>query len=770
MPSPALRRHCGLVAALVPLGLAGATSARGQTADTTATLPVAGAAADTSFTPNEKPTLHIPRITEPIRVDGELAELGWSLAARATNFSENFPKEKGKPMVDTEAWVAYDDENLYVAFVAEDDPNKVRANLRDRDQIFQEDFVGIMLDTYGSATWAYEIFCNPLGVQGDLRWTRNNEDEKFDIIFHSKGKVTANGYQVEMAIPFSSIRFPNRSEQSWRATFWRTHPRDSRRQYTWAATSRDEPCWPCQWGTLEGIRGVKPGSRLDLLPAIVASQYGVRLNPTAPNSSVDMEAAKAEASLNARYAITSSFQGEAALNPDFSQVESDASQVSVNTTFAIIYPEKRPFFLEGNDLLETPIDAVYTRSINNPSVAGRLTGRPTRLGAAYIAARDEDSPYILPFEEGSVFVPAGPSVSNIARVQRNVLEDSNLGLLLTDRRRDGGGSGTVYGGDGRLRFLKDYAFEFQVLGSHTEEPNDTTLTAGVGSATFDSGKHTVAFDGESYAGNATYLSLEKSGRYIEVNLDYWAYSPTFRAENGAVTRNDYRQGNGWTGYFIRPEKGFFDLILPNVDAGKVWNWSGTPKDEWVRPELFARFKGQTDAYVAYLWSTERFHDVEFTGIRRFQSYVNSRFSNPLALGVFFQTGKTIARRVDPPVLGDGIYAEGWGTIKPLVQLVLEPSVVYQTLDHPDGSNIFEGYILRVRTQYQFTRELFLRLIVDYDGFGDVLSIEPLVSYKLNPFTVGYLGSTHAAWRADPGLDLEEQERQIFAKIQYLFQM
>ena len=130
----------------------------------------------------------------------------------------------------------------------------------------------------------------------------------------------------------------------------------------------------------------------------------------------------------------------------------------------------------------------------------------------------------------------------------------------------------------------------------------------------------------------------------------------------------------------------------------------------------------------------------------------------------------IARRVDPPVLGDLVYGEAWGTIKPITRLVFEPSVIYQTLDNPDGSNIFEGYILRVRTQFQFTRELFLRLIVDYDGFGDALSVEPLLSYKLNPFTVGYLGSTHAARRADPSLDMEEQERQYFAKLQYLFQM
>jgi hypothetical protein len=609
-------------------------------------------------------------------------------------------------------------------------------------------------------------------VQGDLRWSRDTEDERFDIVYYTKGRVTETGYQVEMAIPFSSIRFPNRQEQSWRATFWRTHPRDSRRQYTWAAITKGEPCWPCQWGTLEGIRDVRPGSRLDLLPGVVASRYGLRQDPTAadPDPSLDMEDIKAEAFLNARYAFTSSFLGEATLNPDFSQVESDAAQVSVNTTYALIYPERRPFFQEGRDLLETPIDAIYTRSINNPSVAARLTGRPSRWGAAYVGGRDEDSGYILPFQEGSVFVPAGPSYSNIARLQRTLLEDSYLGALFTDRRRDGGGSGTVYGGDGRLRFFKDYAFEFQALGSYTVEPDDSSLSTYIPDTTFADGRYTADFDGEEYGGSSAYVSLEKSGRYIEVNLDYWAYSPTFRTENGSVTRNDYRQGNGWTGYFIRPGKGFFDLVLPNVDLGKVWNWDGAPKDEWLRPELYASFKGQTEAHVAYLWSNENFRNTRLPGIRRFQGYANSRFSNPLALGTYFETGKFVARRVDPPVLGDGVYLEAWGTIKPLMQLVLEPSFIYQTLDYPDGANIFDGYILRVRGQYQFTRELFFRLIVQYDKFEDVLSLEPLLSYKLNPFTVGYLGSTHSAWPPDGSTDLQEQERQVFAKLQYLFQM
>jgi len=206
-----------------------------------------------AFQPNVKPAIDIRRASGPIQIDGDLSDAGWADAARAKNFTEIRPGDQTKPPVETESLVAYDDANLYVAFLAHDDPKSIRATLQDRDAIWQDDFVGIMLDTYGDGAWAYEIFANPLGIQSDARWTSQNEDDGFNIIYQSKGKVTAAGYQVEMAIPFSSLRFPDKAVQNWRITFFRTHPRDSRRQYSWSTVSRDNPCFPCQFGTITGI-------------------------------------------------------------------------------------------------------------------------------------------------------------------------------------------------------------------------------------------------------------------------------------------------------------------------------------------------------------------------------------------------------------------------------------------------------------------------------------------------------------------------------------
>jgi hypothetical protein len=726
------------------------------------------------FVPNHRPTLHVPPAREAIVIDGDLSDAAWQYAGRAVNFSENYPGERTKPPVKTEAWVTYDKANLYIAFVAyDDDPSAIRASLRDRDQIFQDDFVGIILDTYGDASWAYEIFANPIGVQGDLRWTQNSEDSRFDIVYHTDGKITEEGYQVEMAIPFSSLRFPNKPQQEWRATFWRTHPRSSRAQYTWAATDRDDPCWPCQWGTLSGISNVKPGSKLDLMPGVTASQYSFRTDSEDPFSSIEDETVDADLSLNVRYAFSTAITGEAAVNPDFSQIESDVAQIDVNTTFALFFPERRPFFQEGGDLLSSYADVIYTRSINDPLGAVRLTGRTSRTGFAYIGARDQNSAALLPFEEFSSFVEIGQTYSNIFRLKQNVLEDSHLGLQATNRRYDIGGSGSVGGFDGRIRFLNNYSLAFQGMASHTEEPFASYLTdEDLEGETFDGGRYTATFDGEEFWGHGFYANLGRSARHWRFDLGYREYSPTFRADNGFITQNDFRRTAFWTGYMVQPENpGLLVRFQPQLSMGREWNFDGLRKDEWLEPQFWMELKGQNQIWMGYLMSAENFSRIEFKGIRRLMLNFNSNFSDPLRFGFWTAIGTSIARNEDPPVLGEGFDFEFWGTIKPMQQLIFEPLLNYSKLSNPNGGpEIFNGYIFRLRTQFQFSRPLFLRLIVQYNEFDDILSVDPLLSYKLNPFSVAFIGSSHNYQDLDGKTGFQQQDRQFFAKLQYLFQM
>ncbi|MGH7545376.1 MAG: DUF5916 domain-containing protein [Gemmatimonadota bacterium] len=727
--------------------------------------------ADEAFQPILKPTLQVTRAVAAIVVDGDLADPGWVGAARATGFSENWPDEMGRPSVESEVWVTYDDRHLYLALIAYDEPSGIRASLRDRDEIWSDDYFGILLDTYGDATWAYFLFANPLGVQGDTRYdVSGGEDDGFDIIYYSEGKITDDGYRIEMAIPFASLRFPDRDVQTWRATFWRTRPRGSREQHTWAAMSRDSPCFLCQFGTLTGMQGVKPGGALELLPSLVLSEAGSLRDADDPDSGFDNGSLDAEPSLSARYAFSSGLTAEAALNPDFSQVESDAGLIDVNTTFALFFPERRPFFQEGSDLFSSYFTAVYTRQINDPQFATKLVGRHGATSVAYLLARDEHSPLLLPFEERSFLGLAGKSLSNVVRARRGVGDNSYLGAIFTDRRLEGNdGAGTVGGVDGRLGFLKNYQFEFQALGSHTQEPNDTSLTSGVNGLTFDRGKYTAAFDGESFSGYATYTSLERSARFWNFDFDYWASSPTFRADNGFETQNDFRRVSMWQGLNVYPKTSLIDEIGGGVFLQRTWNFDDVRKREVAEPSIWMGLTGQTFVNFWYTLGSERFRGIEFGDTKRWGFFGRTAFSEPLRLEVFVSHGRRIARFQDPPIMGEGTDVETFWTITPTARLVIQPSLRFSQLRELNGGpTLFRGYILRTRTSVQFNRELFVRIIVQFNDFSETLSIEPLLTYKLNPFTLFYIGSTLGYDDYDTPDRLAPTSRQFFAKFQYLF--
>jgi hypothetical protein len=689
------------------------------------------------------------------------------------------------PPVTTEVLAAYDSDNFYLAFIATDDPASLRASFRDRDEVYRDDYVGILFDTFGNNEWYYELFVNPLGIQMDLRWTNGfGEDMSFDVVWYSDGRITDTGFQVEMAIPFSSLRFPNTQSQNWNATFWWNSPRDSRRRYSWAAISQDEPCFPCQFGTLTGIENVSPGSPIELLPSLVGFQAAEIADD--PNEGLQNDKVDGQASLGMKYSFTSNLSAEATFNPDFSQIESDVGQIDVNTTFALFFPERRPFFQEGSDLFQTWIDAVYTRSINDPVFATKATGRLGRTSVAYISARDDHSPLVIPLEEGSEVLEAEKSTTNIFRVRNSIGDDAFIGGLVTDRRLDGGGSGTVFSSDLSFRFLKNYRLEVQGLGSYTREPENESLNEDLPDTTFDGDAHTVALDGEKYWGHAVYAGIERDARTWNFDIEYQEYSPTVRADNGFVTRNSHRSADFWTGLVFRPDTKILDAIEPSVNMGRMWNLDGLRKDEWLRPHLWIQFKSQTQLNIGHLLSREVFKGIVFDDIRVWDFNLFSAFSDPVVVSFGVSPRKVIARNLSTPVLGKGLVFNGSLTIKPYQRLIIQPLWRYSQLNHlNDGPEIFRAYILRSRIDYQFTRELFVRFVVEYFNEREVdedepstytrtesLSIEPLLTYRVNPFTTFYLGSNHGSEDLDDRADgnLRPTSRQFFMKLQYLFRL
>jgi hypothetical protein len=670
--------------------------------------------------------------------------------------------------------VTYDDQNLYVAYHCYDDPAQVRGTMCARDKIFADDDVITCIDTYGDQSWAYEISSNPLGIQGDLLWSSNyGEDITFDMVYQSAGRIVPDGWIVEMAIPFSSMRFPNTDEQVWRVDFWRNRPREVRGQYSWAAYDRDDPCWPCQWGILRGIAGVHPGKGLEILPTFVATQSSGRgVNGDLENGDV-----RGEPSLAVKYALTSAFTAETTLNPDFSQVESDEAQIDVNTTVALYYTERRPFFLEGSDLFHSYFDAIYTRTVNDPSFAAKLTGRPGHTSIAYLVARDRHTPYIVPFEEESGQVVAHESVTNILRAQHALGDRSQVGFLVTDRRLDGGGAGTVLGADTRLRLTRNFQVQAQVLGTHTEEPSDPAVSREMVDhlfkPTFDDGRYTAAFDGERYWGHALYSGVFYEGRYVSSGLSYREYSPTFRAENGYEPRNNRRHAEFTTSYLGRGE-GLITIFNPGVVLARVWNFDGTRKDEWVVPQLSVTTgKAQTQLYVNYLRSRERFRGGRYDGIWGWEADASSIPSSWLRLSTYVNYGHRIAR--DAQTMGRQWGFGTWAEIKPLRPLIVETSWDWvESSDLETGESLFQGYVMRTRLGYQLNRELATRVIVQYNDFRRTWEVDPLISYQLNPLSIFYLGSTRDYRdfnRATDGIEgWQLADRQFFLKLQYLFQL
>jgi hypothetical protein len=738
----------------------------------TLVIPVR-ADSEESFQPNQKPSYNISRLTSAIEIDGRLNDTGWIGVPRATNFAEQFPDNGAKPPVETEVLLTYDDSHLYIAFICYDsDAGSIRSSWSDRDRIWSDDYMGMIFDTYGDGVWGYEIFTNPKGLQGDGRQvTSMGEDIGFDLIFESMGVVTDSGYQCEIALPFSSLRFPDKEKQEWKATFWRTRPRESRATSSWAYVDDNTSCWMCDFGTLTGIENVKPGSSFELLPSVIGFQSGEIRDEDNRSSGIRNNDPDGEASLGVRYDLSTGTSIEATLNPDFSQVESDVAQIDVNQTFALFYPERRPFFQEGGDLFDTNIDIVYTRSINDPLVAAKLIRRQGSSNLAYLGAVDENSPLIIPLEEQSEFVAADEGYSNILRYKHTFGGSSNLGAILSDRRLKDDGSNTVFGVDGNLRFKEKYRLEAQVVGSYSEEPDDTTLTEDIDQVYFDDGRYTVAYDGETFSGHSLYASLERSGRNWGFDFDFRDTGPTFRADNGFVTRNDHREVELWNGIDFYPESRIFDNIETGFVYGRVWNSRGKYKDSWIVAYLGLMLKAQTSVNMSYIYTREVFKDIDLPGMNRFEININSNFSEPVQAGINFYPGEIIARNEDPPVMGDGINFNAWIDIKVTSRMKIEQHYNFSTLKRQDNDvELFKGFIYRSRINYQFTREIFLRLVLQYDDFDNNFDIDPLLSYKLNPFTIFYIGSTYDYRDVDESDNLTLASRQFFMKFQYLFRM
>ncbi len=745
---------------------------------------IGGPPDSSAYAPNDHLDFVVPRAAAPPRIDGRLDDDAWRTAARLGHFVEITPGDNVRPAADTEVFVAYDETNLYVGFECFDPhPEEIRASVTDRDNISRDDFAGILIDTFRDRQTSYEFFVNPHGIQFDQRRSKAGEDDAFDTVWESAGAIGPAGWTAEMEIPLRSLRFPNRDDQAWGVHFIRVRPRNSREQISWAPLSRDESCLFCQAGTMRGMTGLHTGNNLELLPYAISSQTGMLEDVDNPKSAFVNEDPDFEAGISGKYGITPNLTLDGTINPDFSQVESDAPQISLNTTFALFLEEKRPFFLEGSDVFRSDIQAVYTRSINDPNGAAKLTGRVGKFTIGYVLAQDANATYIVPFEDQSDLVLGGDAWSNIARIKRDLWSDSFVGLIATDRRY-ADGSNTSVGLDWDLRFAENYTIYGQVLGSHTKEPRDSSLSEDFNGGTFDDGKHTTDFDGETLTGFGLRTTFQRSARHWNLQAIYEDFSPAFRLDSGYIAANNYQTGILWTGLDFRPNNAVIEMVEPSANFGRKFKHTGGYKDRWIEPELFVQFKRQSWIEMSYIWSKELFKEVLVDGIERFAIEAGTSVSRQLTASALLRQGNSVFRQTDSPFLARERTIEASVALKPTSRLSLDAEYLYQRFDQLEGTSVpvphddHKEYSLRGKIAYQFSRRLFFRFIAQYvkqAGSGGTYEFDPLLSYKINPFSVFFIGSTHSFDEFEPldgvsGADLQQTERTYFVKFQYLFRI
>jgi hypothetical protein len=715
-----------------------------------------------------RPMIHAVRIQGDIKLTGKLDDPRWNLAHPVELRYEINPGENTPAPQQTFVKMLYNQEYVYFGFDCQDsNPSAIRAHITDRDKIFDDDFVDVIVDTYRDFQRGYEIVVNPYGIQGDLLMTSGNEDASLDLVWESAASINNHGWTAEIAMPFKSLRFPAVPVQEWNVVFIRTIPRASRVQISWTPFDRNNPCLLCQGGLVEGIRNVQSVTSVDVLPYAVAQQSGSLRDESDPASGFQNGKVKARIGGGIRYAPSPDLAVEGVINPDFSQVESDATQISVNSNFSLFYSEKRPFFLLGADIFQNNTQTFYSRTINNPLGAARVIGKTGALSFAYLAASDRNSPFIVPGEETSDYVATNlQSFSNIARARYDFGKEAFLGGMV-ETRNIGPAHNYLGGVDWTYKFWENYYFQGEVFYADTKEVNDTTLFSN--ERTFGATGHDASFNGEQYGGSSTRLVLRKSARTYSFSLQYSDRSPTFQAQDGFVPSNDLRTGSFQQDLQFYPNNSWIDTWGAGLNTMLHFNYDGVRKEKVAIPYLWANFKGQTNVNLTYLaLNDELYKNFPFTNIQRAELSVYSRPASFLTLQFNGWFGRFI-KRSDPIDAGQGHTIDVTAQIKPTSQFELDLSYSRARLASiATGELFYDGYIGRAVGIYQFTPRVFLRVISQYDEFNRAVDFFPLLSYKLNPYTIFYVGSTYSLSDFGEPYGFTQTSRQYFLKLQYLF--
>jgi hypothetical protein len=707
------------------------------------------------------PAVRIQRAEHPPALEEYLGEEAPAGAA-VTGFTQLEPSEGSPASQTTLVYLSYDSHSLYIVFRCHDrEPDKIRARLSKRDDLLpDDDFVAVRLDTFHDRRRAFEFLVNPLGVQVDALFDESSgRDTTFDTLWYSEGRLTSWGYAVRIAIPLKSLRFSSQTRQTWGILLIRRIPRASEYSY-WPAVTRKIAGYMTQAGDLEGLEGISPGRNIQLIPyaTFLSSHYA------------DLQAQRfrekrqPDGGLDAKVVLHDKLALDLTLNPDFSEVESDEPQVTVNQRFEVFFPEKRPFFLENSNYFQTPIQVFFTRRIVHPQFGARLTGKqgPWAIGALIA---DDRAP-------GEV---AGPAVEGrragfeFFRLSRDVAAESTVGAVFAERRFAGTWN-RVAGFDTRVKLPRQFIFTGQALTSFTRDSAGKTR----GAPGFLAG-------------------VERHSRHWQFQDSYTDFSPNFRTDAGFVPRVDIREAKGSLGYSFWPDRGSLYAWGPDFSYDVIWNHAGERQDWRWQAGMGWTWRRQTYLWVGTGLAHERYLGRDFDRRGQLLQF-NIAASKRWSFYTYTSYGRDIVYQPAAgraPFQASGITSQNTIGFRPLARLRLDHTILLTHLrQFGNGAPVFTNAIFRQKANLQFNRRLSLRTIVQYDGTvpnaassgldrtkrfaGDVL-----LSYVLHPGTAFYFGYNHqldnidAALGARPDVPfrtpaLFPTSRQFFAKISYLY--
>jgi hypothetical protein len=696
-------------------------------------------------------------------------------AVAVTDFRQYRPGD-GEPVSrPTTAYLSYDDENLYVAFVCKDDPKLIRARLTKHDQIVSDDRTIVTLDTFNDRRRHYWFNVNPYGVQEDgISVSGEGAYSNWDTLWHSDAKITEDAYVTLHVIPFKSIRFPSAPQQTWGLVVGRFITRNNEWS-TWPRVSSRLPSYDEQAAHLEGLENISPGRNIQFIPYGFFS--GARYLDTPPGGPAQFQTENAgRAGLDAKVVLKDALTLDVALNPDFSQVESDSPQVTTNQRYEVIFPEKRPFFLENANYFATPEQLLFSRRIVDPLFGARLTGRmgDWTIGAPAADDRAPGQSVASADRWHGRHTPVG-----VVRLQRELRRNARTYSVaaMATSRDFASSSNRVYSLDTRLQLLPNWYFRGQAMTS------DTRLA-----------------DGQRLAGPAYFAEWSYSGRNFVSATRYIDRSPGFRSQLGYFNRVDIRTASHSTGYNWRPVGRTLQSFGPLLTGSITYDHQAHLYDWSIRPEFNVGLIRSTSLGAWHEQAFELYAGREF---RRHSSGIafSSEWWRWFAVAATFSNGTGINYRPAQglgPSLGRTRQGSIGLTLRLGPRLRLEETYIYSGLRTYAGSGlngvepgtgVFNNHILRSNVNYQFTRRFSLRFIKDYNTLlpdtslmqaekAKHLGLDVLLTYMANPGTALYVGYTdgYDNLRLDPSVSPALQRtrglglntgRQVFVKLSYL---